>query len=78
MDIVALIVAIAALVVSIYTAYSSQYSERDDDNLRETREELSKQMSEVEKSICNKLNENDKRYSRDLIEIKNSMSAVQR
>ena len=71
MDIVALIVAIAALVVSIYTAYSSQYSERDDD-------ELSKQMSEVEKNICDKLNENDKRYSRDLIEIKNSMSAVQR
>ena len=77
-SIIALIVAIAALVVSIYTAYSSQYSERDHDELGETREELSKQMSEVEKNICDKLDAMNKRYSRDFIEIKNSTSAVQR
>ena len=72
MDIVALIVAIAALVVSIYTAYSSRYE------LKEPRENLSNQMSEVEKNICDKLDAMNKRYSRDFIEIKNSTSAVQR
>ena len=41
-------------------------------------EKLSNQMSGVERNICNKLNENDKQYSRDLIEIKNSTRAVQR
>ena len=77
-DIVALIVAIAALVVSIYVAYSSQYRERDHDELGETREELSEQMSEVEKNICDKLDAMNKQYSCDLIEIKTSTSAVQR
>ena len=78
LSIIALIMAITALAVSIYVAYSSQYSERDHDELGETREELSEQMSEVEKNICDKLDAMNKQYSCDLIEIKTSTSAVQR
>ena len=77
-SVIAIGISAMALVASIYSMWFSRCRETDSEELREAHEEVSNQLSEVEKNICDKLDAMNKQYSCDLIEIKTSTSAVQR